>query len=84
MARLTVADPRFAAKLGELRRSRNLSLHGLAQRAYVSRSHISELERASKPRAVAPPRRWTRPSTPVGNWPGWSVRWTGRTPQPTR
>ncbi|MFS8535968.1 MAG: helix-turn-helix domain-containing protein [Limnochordales bacterium] len=46
--RRIVTDPRFATRLRELRQSRGLSLHDLARRAYVSRSHISELERGIK------------------------------------
>lgn len=48
MPRRTVADPRFPARLRELRNSRGLSLQDLARSAYVSRSHISEMERGIK------------------------------------
>lgn len=48
MARRTAADPRFGARLRQLRTSRRMSVRDLAKRAYVSRSHISDLENGLK------------------------------------
>ncbi|HET6212046.1 MAG TPA: helix-turn-helix transcriptional regulator [Micromonosporaceae bacterium] len=40
MPRRTVVDPRFPARLRELREERGLSLRALAARTYSSKSHI--------------------------------------------
>jgi transcriptional regulator with XRE-family HTH domain len=48
MPRPTVVDPRFHTRLRELREGRGLSLQALARAAYVSKSHISELENGIK------------------------------------
>lgn len=48
MARRTVVDPRFAARLRALRAARNLSLADLAGITYITRGHISNLERGVK------------------------------------
>lgn len=45
--RRTIADPRFATRLRELRRERGLSLRELAAAAYLAKSTISELENAT-------------------------------------
>lgn len=42
--RRTIADPRFAARLRELRTARGMSLRDLHQTAHVSKSTLSELE----------------------------------------
>lgn len=48
MSRRTVVDPRFAARLRQLRAARSLSLSGLASAAHIAKSHVSELERGIK------------------------------------
>lgn len=48
MARRTVVDPRFAARLRELRTARGLSLSELAKTAYLTKGFISNLERGAK------------------------------------
>jgi transcriptional regulator with XRE-family HTH domain len=44
MPRRTVVEPRFGARLRQLRDERGLSLQGLARAAYVGKSTISDLE----------------------------------------
>lgn len=53
MPRRTVVDPQFPSRLRQLRRSRGLSQQRLARVAYVSKSHISELENGVKAPGVA-------------------------------
>lgn len=48
MPRRTVVDPQFPARLRQLRKARGLSQQRLARAAFVSKSHISELENRVK------------------------------------
>lgn len=48
MSSRTVVDPRFPSRLRELRTERGLSLRALANRAYCSKSTVSELENGHK------------------------------------
>lgn len=57
MPRRTVVDPRFPARLRELREIAGLSVRALTARAYVSRSYISELELGRKAPTVDIARR---------------------------
>lgn len=53
MPRRTAVDPQFPRRLRKLREARGLSLHALAKAAYVSKSHISDLENGIKTPGVA-------------------------------
>ena len=53
MPRRTVVDPQFHRRLRELRHACGLSQRMLAEAAYVSKSHISELESGAKTPGVA-------------------------------